>query len=87
MIAESPLVCARCLRPAELRMDDAWVETVVCPICGASALLSEALRGADAYEADFLCGARRNPAPTAFVNSRMLCVMRRGSAHHGAQKR
>ncbi len=87
MIAESPLVCAKCLGPAELRMDDAWVETVVCPTCGQSALLSEALRDADAYEADFLCGERRNAPPSGFVNSRMLCVMRRGSPHHAAPNR
>jgi hypothetical protein len=82
MIAESPLACAKCLCPAELRMDDAWVETVVCPTCCQSALLCEALRDADAYEAEFLCRESQNSPPPRFVNSRMLCVIRRGSPHH-----
>ena len=81
MTAQSPLVCAACLDPATLRMDAEWVQTVVCPTCGRSALFFEAFREADAYEADFLCGGglqrEAGASPSRFITSRMLCALRR----------
>ncbi len=81
MTAKSPLVCAVCLDPVTLRMDAEWVQTIVCPTCGRSALFFEAFREADAYEADFLCGGglkrEAGAPPSRFITSRMLCVLRR----------
>ena len=86
MPAKSPLACAYCLDAVMLRVDADWVSSVMCPTCGGNALLHEAFRDAETYEADYLRGRGlkqydgpdgRSGPPWRFITSRMLCVLRR----------